>query len=120
MSSNYFWMIKALAGFLGVLGLQYAFKKIISVAGRKRGENWRLRIAKILKPPVTTLIWALFIVYLIGVFEKHSGFEFGREYLSAIRKTAVVVCSAWLFFRWKSEIENTLLSDPTKKVDVTT
>jgi MscS family membrane protein len=120
MSSNYFWVIKVLAGFLGVFGFQYGLKKIIAMAGKTKGESWRLRIAKILKPPVATLIWALFAVYVVSVCGKHFSFGFGIEYLSAVRKTAVVVCSAWLFFRWKNEIENTLLSDSSKKIDVTT
>ncbi|HEY5235317.1 MAG TPA: mechanosensitive ion channel family protein [Rhabdochlamydiaceae bacterium] len=120
MSSNYFWLIEALAGFLGVFGLQFGINKLISLAGKKKGENWRLRIAKILKPPVTTLLWALYAVYLIKVFGKHFDFGSGMEYLSAVRKTAVIVCSAWLFFRWKNEIENSLISDPSKKIDVTT
>ncbi|HUD01490.1 MAG TPA: mechanosensitive ion channel domain-containing protein [Rhabdochlamydiaceae bacterium] len=120
MTSNYFWLIKALAGFLGVFGLQYGINKIISLAGKNRGEGWRLRIARILKPPVTTLIWALFAVYLIGVLGKHYDLGIAGEYLRAFRKTAVVACSAWLFFRWKNEIESSLLADHTKKIDVTT
>jgi MscS family membrane protein len=120
LSSNYFWLIEALAGFLGVFGLQYGIKKLITLAGKKKGEGWRLRIAKILKPPVTTLLWALYAVYLIKVFGKHFDFGSGMEYLSAVRKTAVIVCSSWLFFRWKNEIENNLLADHSKKVDVTT
>ena len=120
MSSNYFWLIQALAGFLGVFGLQYGINKLISLAGKKKGEGWRLRIAKILKPPVTTLLWALYTVYLVKVFGKHFDFGSGMEYLSAVRKTAVIVCSSWLFFRWKNEIENNFLADPSKKVDVTT
>jgi MscS family membrane protein len=69
---------------------------------------------------VTTLIWALFGIYLIGVIERHYDLGIAMEYLRAIRKTAVVACSAWLFFRWKNEIENTLLADHTKKIDATT
>ena len=120
MDSNYFWLIGALAGFLGVFGIQYGMNKLISLAGKKKGEGWRLRIAKILKPPVTTLLWALYAVYLIKVFGKQFDFGSGMEYLSAVRKTAVIICSAWLFFRWKNEIENNLLTDPSKKVDMTT
>jgi MscS family membrane protein len=105
---------------LGVFGLQYGINKLISLAGKKKGEGWRLRSAKILKPPVTTLLWALYAVYLVKVFGKHFDFGSGMEYLSSIRKAAVIVCSAWLFFRWKNEIENNLLADPGKNVDVTT
>ncbi len=120
MSSNYFWLIGALTGFLGVFGLQYGVNKLISLAGKKKDEGWRLRIAKILKPPLTTLLWALYAVYLVKVFGKHFDFGAGMEYLSAVRKAAVILCSSWLFFRWKNEIENTLLADPSKKVDATT
>ncbi len=69
---------------------------------------------------MTTLLWALYAVYLVKVFGKHFDFGSGMEYLSAVRKTAVIVCSSWLFFRWKNEIENNLLADASKKVDVTT
>ncbi len=120
MDSNYFWLIGAVAGFLGVFGLQFGMNKIISLAGKKKGESWRLRSAKILKPPVTTLLWVLYAVYLVKVFGKHFDFGSGIEYLSAMRKTAVIFCSSWLFFRWKNEIEKTLLADSSKKVDVTT
>lgn len=120
MDSNYFWLVGALAGFLGIFGIQYGLNKLISLAGKKKGEGWRLRIAKILKPPVTTLLWALYAVYLVKVFGKQFDFGSGMEYLGAVRKTAVIVCSAWLCFRWKNEIESSLLLDPSKKVDVTT
>ncbi len=120
MISNYFWLLEALAGFLGVFALQYGIKKILSLASKTRGENWHLRIARILKPPVTTLIWALFAVHLVKVFGRHFDITFGMEYLGAIRKTALITCSAWLFFRWKNEMENALLSDSHKKVDATT
>lgn len=120
MISNYFWVFKVLAGFIGVFGFQYGIKKIISVAGKKRGENWRVRIAKILKPPVAMLIWVLFAVYLVTVFGKHLDFSYQKELLSALRKAAIIICSVWLFFRWKNEIENTLLADPSHKVDATT
>ncbi|HEX4840507.1 MAG TPA: mechanosensitive ion channel family protein [Rhabdochlamydiaceae bacterium] len=124
MVSNYFWLIETVAGFLGLYGIQYGINKLISLAGKKRGEDWRLRSVKILKPPVTTLLWALYGVYLIKVFGKH--FDFGShvtsamEYLGAVRKTAVILCSVWLFFRWKNEIERNLIVDHGKKVDVDT
>jgi hypothetical protein len=98
MISNYFWMFKVLAGFIGVFGLQYGIKKILSVAGKKRGENWQFRIANILKPPITLLIWVLFAVYVIDVLGRHFDFNYGKEFLGALRKAAIIICSVWLFF----------------------
>ncbi|HEX2580290.1 MAG TPA: mechanosensitive ion channel family protein [Rhabdochlamydiaceae bacterium] len=124
MSSNYFWLIEAAAGFLGLYGIQCGINKLIALTGKKKGEDWRLRSAKILKPPVTTLLWALYSVYLIKIFGKHfdfgSHFSFVMEYLGAVRKTAVILCSVWLFFRWKNAIETNLIVEHAKKVDVNT
>lgn len=120
MNSNYFWVFKIVAGFIGVFGLQYGIKKILSLAGKKRGETWRFRIAKVLKPPVTVLIWVLFVVYAINILGQQFDFSYGMDFLSAIRKAAIIICSAWLFFRWENEIENVLLADSSKKIDVTT
>lgn len=118
MTSNYFWLIEALVGVCALFGLQYGIKKIISNAGKTKGESWRLRIAKIFQPPLTVIIWVLLAIFLLKVFGRHFGYDVG--YLSLLRKAAVVLCCAWLFFRWKNEIEETLLADPAKRVDLTT
>jgi MscS family membrane protein len=118
MNSNYFWLIEALMGVCALFGLQYGIKKIISNAGKTKGESWRLRIAKIFQTPVAVLTWILLILYLMKFFGRHFGFDV--SYLSILRKASIVMCCAWLFFRWKNEIENTLLSDPSKKIDLTT
>lgn len=120
MISNYFWGVKILLGFLGVFGVQYGIKKILSWAGKKRGENWHLRFATILMPPLSMLIWVLFGIFLMKVLGKHFEITYGMEYLGALRKSAVVVCFAWILFRWKNEIEHRLIADPVKKVDATT
>lgn len=118
MTSNYFWLIEAFVGVCALFGLQYGIKKIISNAGKTKGESWRLRIAKIFQPPLTVIIWVLLAIFLLKVFGRHFGYDVG--YLSLLRKASVVLCCAWLFFRWKNEIEETLLTDPAKRVDLTT
>jgi MscS family membrane protein len=118
MTSNYFWLIEALVGVCVLFGLQYGIKKIISNAGKTKGESWRLRIVKIFQPPLTVIIWVLLAIFLLKVFGRHFGYDVG--YLSLLRKASVVLCCAWLFFRWKNEIEETLLTDPAKRIDLTT
>ncbi len=120
MESNYLWWIEALAGVVGLFGLQFGVKKIISLAGKNKGESWRFRIAKVFQPPLTVLTWILLSTYLLDVCGQHFGFDIALEYLGILRKTAIVACLAWFFFRWKNEIEESLLADPAKKVDITT
>jgi len=118
MTSNYFWWIEALVGVCALFGLQYGIRKVISNAGKTKGEGWRLRIARIFQRPLTVLIWVLLTLYLLKIFGRHFGFDV--SYLSIFRRVAIVLCSSWLFFRWKNELENSLLADPAKKVDLTT
>lgn len=120
MSANYFWWIEALVGVFALFGLQYGIKKWIGRMEKKGAEGWRCRIGKIIQLPLTVLIWALISFYLIEVFGRHFGFEIALENLGAFRKTAFVGCFAWLFFRWKKEVENAFLADPARKVDLMT
>lgn len=120
MNSNYFWWIEGLLGVLALIALQYGIKLILSQAGKKQGQEWRLKAGRIFQTPLTVLIWTLVILYLIDVAGKHLGFSITLSYLDAFRKTVVVAAFAWIFFRWKGELEHSLLSDSKRKVDSTT
>jgi MscS family membrane protein len=120
MESNYFWWIEALAGVACLFGLQFGVKKIISRMGKNKGESWRLRTLKIFQPPLSVLIWSLLSLYVLDVCGQHFGFDIALEYLGALRKTSIIACTTWLCFRWKKEIEESLIADPVKKVDITT
>lgn len=119
MNTNYFWLIEAVVGVLALVGLQYGIKKILFKAG-KNGEGWRRRIGTVFQPPLSVLIWSLIALYLVDVFGQRFGLGIALEYLGALRKTAVIGCFGWLFFRWKNEIETILLTDYSSRVDRTT
>jgi MscS family membrane protein len=107
------WWIEALLGILGLLALQYAMVKFLAKDKTKHGKAEQIK--NICFRPLTALIWALGILYLIDVASHHLHFSIGN--LDTLRKTFVILCLTWLLFRWKKEIETSLLLDPTKKVD---
>jgi MscS family membrane protein len=117
MEMRYYWLIEALIGVGIVLGLQYGLKKILSRSGKADENSWRRSLGTILQPPMTVLIWILAALFFMDVIAEPVGLEIVVKYLSAVRKTAVVGCSAWVFFRWKKEFELTLATQPLKKVD---
>jgi MscS family membrane protein len=110
-----FWWIKALVGIVGLTILQYVMIKFLSKDTSKQGKAERIK--NICLRPLTVLMWALGILYLVNLCGSHLGFSIGQTFLEALRKTFIVCCITWLLFRWKKEIETRLLSDPTKKVD---
>lgn len=105
MSSD-FWWIEAIVGIVLFLLLQYVVLKVLS---QER--------TKLFKPPLALLIWSLGVLYFFVVTGKHLGFSIAVGYLDTLRKTAIVASFAWLFFRWKKEIEMKLLVDPRRSVD---
>jgi MscS family membrane protein len=119
MTTNYFWWIEALIGVAALVGLQYAIKRIIFKTG-KQEEGWKRRIGNVFQRPLTVLIWVLIVFYLIDVCEKHFEMGMAIDYIGALRKAAVAGCFGWLFLRWKSAIEQNLLTDGPSKVDRTT
>ncbi len=120
MNSNYFWWIEALLGIFALLVIQYAVKRVIAQAEKKNAAGWKARVGKIFRLPLTVLIWVLGAVYLTDVIGERAGFAIAIKYLDAIRKTAVVGCITWIFYRWKHEVEIAYLAQPVKKVDSTT
>jgi len=115
MEIRYYWLIEAFIGIGIVLGLQYGIKKILS--RRAKVDHWSQSLGKILQLPLTVLIWILATLFFIDAIAEPIGLGIAVKYLSAVRKTAVVGCSAWVFFRWKKEFEQVLATQPLKKVD---
>ena len=107
------WWIEAVLGIIGLLVLQYVMVKLLAKDKLKQGKAERIK--NVCLRPLTVLIWALGILYLLDVASHHLHFALGN--LDTLRKTAVIMCLMWLLFRWKKEIETSLLLDPTKKVD---
>ena len=112
---RYDWLIEALIGVGVILTLQYGVRKILS--RRKKAEGWHQNLVAILQPPLMVLIWVLLLLFFIDAIAGSIGFDVAAQYLSAIRKTAVVGCLAWAFFRWKKEFERALTHQPVKKID---
>ncbi len=117
MESRYFWLIEVLAGFGFVLGVQYGLKKMF---GKRPGRTWSSGLGHLLQAPLTTLIWILVVLYFVDVVGRRIGVDIVTQYLGAMRRTAVVGCSAWVFFRWKKTFEQAIAIDPLKKVDLGT
>lgn len=115
-----YWWIEALLGFVALAAIQYGIKKIISRAEKLNKEGWKARVGKIFRPPLSTLLWVLAALYAIDVIGDQVGFSIAVRYLGALRKTAVVGSSAWIFFRWKNEFEHALLTSHSTRVDLTT
>ncbi len=115
MDSNNLWWIEALVSVFALVVLQFVVVKFLSKSDTKKAQGQRLK--NIFKRPLTALIWVLGVLYLVDVIGKPLGFAIPISYVEVFRKTAVVCCFAWLFFRWKNEIEKTVLANPARTVD---
>ncbi len=120
MDLIYLWLIKSLFGIGVLVALQYGLKRVLSRTEKKNKEGWKARVSKIFRLPLTVLIWILGAVYLLDIGGVQIGFTFADSYLHAFRKAAMVATIAWIFYRWKHEVEVSFLAHPTKKVDFTT
>jgi MscS family membrane protein len=120
MNLNNVWWFEALVGIVALIALQYGINRVISKTEVEARTGWRTQVGKIFKPPLTALIWVMGIFYLMDVIGDRMGFSIAVKYLDALRKTVVVGCCTWSFFRWKREVEHSLLTHPVKKVDLTT
>jgi MscS family membrane protein len=114
------WWIKVIFGMIALLAAQYGIKRILARAEEKNRQGWKARIGKIFRLPLTLLVWILGAIYLVDLLGEHVGLSVASQYLDALRKTMVVGCITWTFYRWKHEVELSILAQPTKKVDSTT
>ncbi len=120
MDSNYFWWMEALLGIVALLAIQWGVKIAIARTEKQNKQGWKSRVGKIFHLPLSLLIWVLGALYLIDVVGEPIGFSIAIKYLEPVRKTMVVGCITWIFYRWKHEVEEALLAQSVKKVDSTT
>jgi len=118
METNYIWWIEALIGILALVGVQYGIKKI--VARNKKNHGWKERFGNIVQPPLTAFLWILGGFYFLHVLADKVGFGVVVEYIDTLRRAGIIGCFAWLFFRWKGEVERALSADPHRKIDLMT
>lgn len=121
--STYLWILEAAIGVSAVIGLQFLLRKIFRLIYRIKASHphdWRHQLDKIIQPPMILILWVFGISYVLDVVGVHLGLKVITVYLSSLRKIVFVGAFAWLFFRWKSEYQKSLLANPLKKVDLAT
>jgi len=123
--NHWAWWVEAFSGICVVACLHVASKKVISLVMRKGGskenlDDWRRRLDRIIHPPVALLLWSLAVIYFLDVVGQRFGFSIAVGYLASLRSAVVAGSLAWLAFRWKSEIQKSILARGSKKVDITT
>ncbi len=117
----YLWLIEALMGVCLLVGVQYGLKKIIlNYRKKSHAHDWRGKLDQIAYRPLSILLWIVGLVYVVDVIGNHFGFVKAAGYMMELRRAATVASFAWLFFRWKSEFQQSFLADKAKKVDAGT
>ncbi len=120
---NHLWWVEVLIGIALLVIAQIATRKIIHFIRKKDVDsplNWRHRTAHIVQPPVTLVLWAVGIVYVVEVIGHRFGFSISVSYMHSFRNALVVGSISWLVLRWASEFQKSLLAEGSKKIDATT
>jgi MscS family membrane protein len=121
---SFLWVFEVVFGITVVIGLQCALRKFFIFIRSKKAthlHDWRHQIDRIVQPPLTLMLWVFGAVYVLDVL----GEQFGLKtvfisYLFALRKAVFIASFGWLFFRWKNEVQKSLLADHARKHDATT
>ena len=115
-----FWWAKA-AIYLGVLiFLNFILKKTLQkITKRFSIDQWKGRIDSIFYVPTSLFLWVCSICLIISFIADHFQFSLVYEYDYAFLKTAIVFFLAWIFLRWKKEVEKDWASSKhaMKKID---
>lgn len=116
---NYLWWIEAIVGVVTLVGLRYGAKKIIAyIQDKADTSDWRKHLDHIFLSPISVLVSILALAYVIDVAGQNFGFSVAISYLSSLRSSAIVICIAWVFFRWKKAFQRSLLAEKKKHVDI--
>lgn len=107
MDFSQVWWVEALLGIVVLVGVQYGLALLLARIEKHHLKGWKGQVGKIFRRPLTFFLWAIGALYLIDIVGDHLGFSIAMKYLDALRKTVVISCCTWVFYRWKNEVEHT-------------
>lgn len=116
-----FWWLEIIF-YLGLLAfISFSLKKILKkVAGRFPIDRWQGRIDGIFYLPSSLFLWVSGICLIVSLVAVHFRLSLVYQYDYSFFKTAVIFTLAWIFLRWKKEIEKDLIyfKNTIKKIDM--
>jgi MscS family membrane protein len=77
-------------------------------------------LLSVLQAPTTLLLWVLGVSFVIDLLCRRLGFIIASEYVHSLRSAAIISIVAWLLLRWKRRYQDHLVSEGSKKIDLTT
>lgn len=120
MDGQRIWWVEA-AIYLGLLILlNFILKRILrKVTKRFSEEQWKGRIYSIFYLPTALFLWICGICIIISSVAAHFQFPLLYKYDYAFFQTATIFFLAWVFLRWKKEVEKDVISSEqeAKKID---
>jgi MscS family membrane protein len=112
--------IEALVGITLLLIVGYGIKQTACLIEKHSHGSVQKKLYQIVRLPLKVLLWFIGITYIIDIVGHRIGFWVAVDYIQLLRRAVVVGCIAWLLFRWKDELQKSILSSPTRKIDPTT
>lgn len=116
-----FWWIEIVI-YLGILAfINFIIKKILQKVEKSFPvDRWKGRVNKIFYMPTSLFLWICSICLIISFVAVHFQLSLIYNYDYAFFKTAVIFFLAWVFLRWKKEVEKDLIyfKHTIKKIDM--
>ena len=116
-----FWWLEIVI-YLGLLTfINFFLKKTLKkIAKRFPIDRWKGRVDDVFYLPSSLFLWACGICLIISFIAVHFQLSLVYQYSYSFFKTAVIFTLAWIFLRWKKEVEKDLIyfKHTIKKIDM--
>ncbi len=109
--SDYIWLVKLGAFLLLILTLNVFFKQFILHFKRRAHYNehdWQAHLDYVFLAPMHSLLWILFVAFLISLALPHLGVEKASLNFSTVRNASIIGCLACIFLRWKKTFQRSI------------
>ena len=116
-----FWWLEIII-YLGLLTfISFFLKKTLKkIAKRFPIDRWKGRVDTIFYLPSSLFLWVFGVCLIVSLVAVHFQLPLVYTYSYSFFKTAVIFTLAWIFLRWKKEIERDLIyfKHTIKKIDM--
>src|SRR5215469_5583032 len=116
-----FWWLEIVI-YLGLLiFINFFLKKTLKkIAKRFPTDRWKGRVDDIFYLPSSLFLWVCGICLIVSFIAVHFQLSLVYQYSYSFLKTAIIFTLAWIFLRWKKEIEKDLIyfKHTIKKIDM--
>lgn len=121
-SDKYLWIYRILIGVFLLICFELILPFILKIIKRKIHPpkyDWKAKLREIFYRPIQILIWIVAIWFIVISLAEHFKFTNILEPINKTKNIAIIIDIAWIFIRWKKEIQKEIIVRSEGKIDKT-